>query len=444
MDEECNDKESHNFGSCFVNKPRYFGIMHLKRIVAFPLLSVVLPAFGSASTCVSEFQSLNDCLDDHGECSTCTIVGPMANPFTVGFCDKVNDSICNAFGCCQACEGQFSTYETCFSDLVSRVTFKSCEIDCARAPTPSPTSVTAVEQILDEELKSQGCVEKLSSFVNCTVKNPVQCGGCFTSSILESPRDVGFCTAATDAICQFASCCEPCSAEFVDGAACFKVVVEEVTNGNCTIDCDEYKAREPPNMGCIDRLQNYTRCVKDNPVECATCAVLNLPPNPGEDGLCEIATNSICGFAKCCSSCDDAFQEFDECFEDWVTTATMGKCKMDCDTFEGSSSVSNPSECVKSLKDYSDCVLANPMECASCVIENLPKPGGDDFCESAADSVCGFGDCCSKCTAEFDLLDDCVTSFAAAITLGKCKIDCSVNMKAKDIWWDRRGLRHLQ
>lgn len=412
-------------------------------VLALPTLHAAATFDRLSPTCVSEFHTLNDCLDDHGECSACTVIGPITTNWSNGLCDAVNDSICEAFGCCPACDAQFATYETCVAELVGRVTFQSCEIECERAPTSSPTTIAAVQEMFDEELDSQGCLDKFVAFANCTDKHSGLCDSCFVSPVPYNPRESGFCIAASAAICGFGTCCEPCQAEYVEFGACFDVIAEEVTFGSCVIDCDASGPTEQLNGGCIDRLQNYTQCVLQNPEECATCAILNLPQDPRETGFCEVATESICGFSKCCSSCDVAFQDFDECFEEWVATATFGKCLMDCDTFEGSDSNVSPSGCVDSLQAYSNCILDNPMTCGTqCIIQNLPQPTEDGFCQAAADSICGFQDCCGACDAEFDTLDKCVTTLASIVTLGECEIDCSALSAQEFFGYRHRGLRH--
>lgn len=394
-------------------------------------LATSLLLISSASACISEFQTLNACLDDVTECADCRVVGPMAGIFSDGFCDTANDSLCNAFNCCPACEQEFESYETCFADLVAKIPFGSCEIDCERAPTPAPTPTPApstlaeAETLLDEELESQGCMQHFIDFTQCAAQNPLQCGGCLLTNIPGDPLEIGFCTAANDAICGFGTCCEPCAAEFTKFDACFEVIVQDITFGNCEIDCDDFEAKEPLDAQCFNKVQNYTTCLAENPLECGTCAVLNLPSDPNENGFCEVATDSICGFSKCCSSCDDQFQEFDECFEDWVSTVTLGQCEMDCDTYEGGATGGGATDgCVDKLQTYTDCVISNPFECAMCVINNLPNPGDGDFCQAAADSVCGIGDCCSSCSAEFDDFDECFESFASTVTMGDCQIDC--------------------
>jgi len=412
----------------------------LRLATFFLLFSVTTAFFGRASTCVSEFRNLDGCMDDNPDCSSCAILGPLANPFSFGFCDTANDSMCNAFNCCTPCETEFETYETCFADLVSRVTFGNCEIDCDRAPTPSPTTLAEAEDMFNEEMEEQGCMKNFADFAACAAQNPLECGSCLISNIPDDPMEVGFCTSATDAICGFGTCCEPCDAEFVLFDQCFEVIVEEVTRGSCVIDCDDFVPTEPLDLGCIDRMTDYTKCVADNPIECAMCAVQNFPSDPREDGFCEVATDSICGFSKCCTSCEEKFQEFDECFEDWVGVATIGQCQIDCDTYKGSAGGSGGAgNCVQKLQSYSDCVLKNPIQCGLCAINNLPSPGDDGFCEAAAESVCGFGDCCNACATQFDEFDECFEDFASTVTLGDCQIDCDATNPKE--WFGARKLR---
>ncbi|KAI2492825.1 hypothetical protein MHU86_21740 [Fragilaria crotonensis] len=211
------------------------------------------------------------------------------------------------------------------------------------------------------------------------------------------------------------------------------------------IDCDAGRPKkEQLDVGCIDHLQNFTQCMMNNPVECGTCAALNLPQDPLDIGFCKAATDSICGFTKCCAACNAAFQDFNECFEDWVATITDGKCLMDCDTFESSDSDFTPSGCMDSLQAYASCILDNPMTCdRHCIIRNLPNPSESGFCQTAADSICGLQSCCGACTREFNLLDQqCVATLASTETQGKCKIDCSAFSSNHFFGYRHRGLRH--
>ena len=392
--------------------------------------------------CVSEFQTLNKCLDENDECSSCIIIGPIDVNQSQGFCDAVKDSICQAFGCCPACESTFDTYTACMADLVWRVTLQNCDVECEGTPTSSPTAVDAVQDMFDEELDSQGCMEKFEAFANCTAKNSRQCDRCFASVVQDNPRESGFCTALTDAICSFGTCCEPCQSEFVDFDACFEVIAEEVTFGHCIIDCDAGRRKEPLDKSCVDRLRNFSQCLMSNPVECGTCASLTLPHDPHEIGFCNAATDALCGFSTCCARCDVAFQDFDECFEDWVATATNGKCLMNCDTIERSDSRFTPSGCMDSLQAYSTCILDNRMTCDThCTIRNLPHPIEIGFCQAAADSICGLRSCCDACTREFNALDKCITTLASTETLGTCKIDCSASSPEEFFGYRHRGLR---
>ena len=117
-----------------------------------------------------------------------------------------NATRCNVVhGCCEGCEEQFEAYDTC---LVT-VTFFDCDIDCDAAPTPSPT-------------------------LQPTTSAPT------TDDI----TDGGFCDMATEAICGFGTCCEPCAAEFVEFDECFETIVADVTFGVFEIDCDDFEAPE--------------------------------------------------------------------------------------------------------------------------------------------------------------------------------------------------------
>jgi hypothetical protein len=404
------------------------------------LLPLASGFFNRSPPCVPEYQALEKCFGRVDGCQDCDIIGPLLNPFDVGFCDSANDSLCNAYGCCQPCENEFETYESCLADLISKLTFNTCDVECDRAPTPAPTQkvIEAGNEFI-QELEDQGCLNNFVDFATCAVQNPVQCGSCLISNIPSDPFEDGFCQAAESAICGFGTCCEPCKDEFALFDSCFEVIVQDVTFGSCEINCDNFQPAPSLDLACAERISNYTKCVTENPLECAPCAILNLPSDPRVDGFCEVATNTVCGFAQCCTSCNETFQQFDECFEDWVSAATIGQCKMDCDTYEGPTTANG--NCVESLQEYTDCVLENPFDCALCVIQNLPNPGEDDFCQAAADSVCGFGDCCKPCATQFDDFAVCFESFASAVTLGDCKIDCNAGANPRDIWFGGRALR---
>jgi len=384
-----------------------------------------------------DFRTLNNCHKETEDCEDCKILA-LSNPFSDGFCGAVNDSLCNAHGCCKGCEDQFTAYETC----LDTVTFFDCDFDCDAAPTASPTlqpttpSPTTIEQSLEselaEELEDQGCLAKFGEFAQCAAQNPLVCGGCFLSSIPDNVTDSGFCDMATDAICGFGTCCEPCISQFSDFDECFETIVADVTFGACEIDCDNFEAPADQQLldpTCVDKLTNYTDCVASNPIECVACGVINFPTVPGQDDdLCAVATDSVCGFSQCCSSCDAQFQEFDECFEDWVSLTTFGQCEIDCDTYEGDgdNDADTLGGCGDALQEYATCVQENPIRCGICIINNFPNPDAG-FCQSAGDSICGLGACCEPCSAKFDVFESCLKTLSSTVTIGECEIDCDAD-----------------
>lgn len=415
--------------------------------------AILLSSASAFLPCRQAFRAVDRCHNQNPECRDCKILA-FSNPFAVGFCDAVNDSICNALNCCEPCTDEFIEYETCIEGL----TFGGCQFDCDIAPTPppSPAPTTAAPSVslapsteeekqsdFADELEGQGCLDKFGDFAACVAANPLLCGSCFISSIPDD-MDEGFCTSAENTICGFGTCCEPCLDEFIEFDDCFEDVVEKVTFGLCDIDCDGFEPPENPPLdpACVEKVNLYTDCVADNPIECATCAVLNFPVNPGEAGFCEIATESLCGFSQCCSSCETEFQEADECVESYVSLATFGECEIDCDAHDnGGGDLSNVGACATALREYTSCVANYPLDCAFCFITNLPRPGDDEFCEAAGDSVCGFGNCCAPCSEEFDNFDECFEMFASVVTAGSCQIDCD----AEEGGIDRalRGIREV-
>jgi len=412
------------------------------RFISFAILlspvSAILP-------CSSEFRALNACHSESAGCENCNILALPRNPFSAGFCATANDALCNAYGCCSNCSETFSDYESC----LDTITFGNCDFDCEIAPTPAPTptpttsspsTIEDKESILAEELVDQGCLEKFGQFAACATNNP-SCIGCFIQSIPDDVANDGFCTSAENTVCGFGTCCEPCLEEFGEFDTCFETIVQEVTFGSCEIDCGNF---EPPadqpvlDMDCGEKLTSYRRCATDHPTECLPCGLLNLP-EIGEDGdLCGAATESICGFAQCCSSCEEKFQEFDECFETWVSVATFGQCEIDCNTFEGGEDTIDLLECSSSIRGYISCVQDNPIECAlSCAIQNLPNPD-DEFCLAATETLCGFGSCCAPCESQFEGFEICLGFIVSTDT--DCDIDCGEERESND----NRALRGLK
>jgi len=401
-------------------------------------LVILISPISAILACRKDFQALDTCHSEKEGCEDCRIIGP-SNPFSVGFCAAANEAVCNAYECCKGCETEFDTYERC----LDTATFFNCDLgDCANASTPPPTPLPTTqapsteeekeEGMLAEEMENQGCLAKFGDFAQCAAQNPLLCGGCFIESIPDDISAGGFCSSATEAICGFGTCCEPCTAEFVEFDQCFERIVADVTFGACEIDCDDFEPpadQQPLDPTCGNKLTNYTDCVADNPLECVACGVINFPTIPGQDDdLCAVATDSVCGFSQCCSSCDQEFQEFDECFESWVSVATFGQCEIDCDTFEGGNDGNDLdiNGCQDSLQEYADCVEDNPLQCALCVIQNFPNPD-DGFCQSASDSLCGLGACCTSCTAKFEGFESCLETFSSTVSLGECEINCNAD-----------------
>mmetsp|Transcript_14022 Transcript_14022/g.16098 ORF Transcript_14022/g.16098 Transcript_14022/m.16098 type:complete len:423 (-) Transcript_14022:308-1576(-) len=412
-------------------------------------LIILFSPVSAIIACFPKLQALDACHSQKEGCEDCRIIGGPSNPFFAGFCTVANDVLCNAMGCCEECEDEFNEYETCLNEA----TFFNCDLgDCENTPTPapSPSPTTAApspiaqfeENLLGEEMESQGCLEKFGNFAQCAAQNPLLCGRCFVEGIPDDISGGGLCGIANEAICGFGNCCQPCTDEFVEFDNCFETIVEDVTFGSCEINCDDYEPPadqvQPLDPTCIDKLSNYTDCVAANPQECITCGVINFPTLPGQDDdFCGVATDSVCGFSRCCSSCDAQFQEFDECFESWVSVATFGQCEIDCDTYEDDGNENTLGECGTALESYTTCVQENPLQCAICVIQNFPNPD-KGFCENAEDSLCGLGECCTPCTTEFSGFEDCLQTVSSTVSLGQCAINCPFNDGP-----GKRGLRGI-
>lgn len=414
----------------------------LRTITGYILLSSV----SAFLPCMQEFNAVDDCHKERTECSNCKILA-FSNPFAAGFCGAVEDSLCNALGCCESCDTQFAAYEKC----LEQITFGGCAFDCETAPTPVPTPAPTTlspstsqapsteeekESLLADELEETGCLDKFGVFAACAVANPLECGACFVSSIPDDVFEDGFCPSANNLICGFGTCCEPCLEEFIEFDDCFEDIVESVTFGTCEIDCDNFEpitVEDIPALDplCVEKITTYTDCIAENPIECAACAVLSFPLNPQDDGFCEISEDTLCGFSQCCSSCETQFQEADECLESWISLATFGQCEIDCDTYETNDSAIVG--CGESFQEYTDCVANYPLQCATCFITNLPDPAEDGFCQSAGDSVCGFGNCCAPCSDEFLNFDECFEMFTFAITLGECQLDCDSENASRNL-----------
>jgi len=399
-------------------------------MLRFTSFGILLLPISAILPCLREFRALDTCHSESNGCENCKILALPRNPFSAGFCGTANDALCNSYGCCSDCTVMFNEYESC----LDTISLRNCDLDCKNAPTPAPTPAPTTfapsttednESILAEELEDQGCLEKFGQFAACATRNPI-CIGCFIQSIPDDVANEGFCATAEDTICGFGTCCEPCLEEFGEFDTCFETIVQDVTFGSCQIDCDNF---EPPadqlelDMNCGEKLIRYRRCATDHPTECLPCGLLNLPEIEEGGDICSAATKSMCGFAQCCSSCEEKFQEFDECFESWLSVATSGQCEIDCDTFEGGDEDTiDLLECSSSLRGYISCVQDNPFECGLCAIQNLPNPD-DEFCQAATETLCGFGSCCSSCESQFDNFEKCIDFIVSADT--GCDIDCS-------------------
>jgi len=316
--------------------------------------------------CQEEFNVLDNCHTTNLECNDCKIL-EFQNPFTAGFCNAINEGLCEADGCCDLCINEFNAYEICLLNL--NLVF--CEINCdgvttttTLAPstsfvevvenveptTPSPTTAaTTDEESLTEELEESGCFDKFRDFGLCAVGNPIQCGLCFITNI-PIPDEIGnnigeFCATADASLCGFGSCCEPCNAEFTLFEECFQELVTDVTFGTCELDCDDNNGVDDDVTSvddCVDSLTSYSSCVINNIFGCALCVIDGLPELPGGDneeddndnddnGFCESTKSIICNFGGCCDPCEAEFMVLETCLEVASDLVTLGQCTIDCD-----------------------------------------------------------------------------------------------------------------
>ena len=389
------------------------------------------------STCGQEFTTLQKCLNTNS-CDGCNIVGPFGNPFQAGFCETTADSLCHGFGCCEPCEAEFETYEKCFADLISSVTFGGCKVDCEEATTPtatptvSPTTAFEANSAITSN-SNNNCIQKFNKFRKCVKNNDDQCSDCPVVGPPTNPFEVGFCDSVENSICAANNCCEPCEEDFEEYKECTADFVKMMTFGKCEVDCDAKDSALPAmsgasfvdalqddQQGCLNHFGAYASCVAQNPLVCGSCALLNLPNNPFENGFCDSATESICSIGSCCEPCDEEFKKFDDCFEDVVSDITRGNCKIDCDTFE------SKGNCLTKINKYATCVGDNALECGSCALLNFPTedPREAGFCAVAKDAYCGFGNCCATCEAEFKEADDCFADVVGLATRGNCDLGC--------------------
>jgi len=324
--------------------------------------TVVNAQLGSLIPCRNEFNVLDDCHTTN-ECDDCRIL-EFQNPFTAGFCNAINEGLCQADGCCDSCTDEFNAYETCLMILNLVV----CEINCDNVavttaapskedfvevveiiettPTPSatPSMISFEEGGLSDELEERGCFDKFSDFGVCALGEPIQCGLCFINNI-PIPGEIGgnideFCAVADSSLCGFGSCCEPCNSEFTLFEECFQEVVEDITFGTCQLDCDDNDSEDEVTTvdDCLDSLGAYSSCIANNVIGCALCVIAGLPELPSlpdEGGLdfdefCDSTRNIICGFGDCCQPCEAEFTALETCLETASSVVTLGQCTIDC------------------------------------------------------------------------------------------------------------------
>jgi len=293
-------------------------------------LIVLFSPISALFICRRQIRALDACHNEKDGCADCKIIGPPSNLLN-GFCDAANDSLCSASGCCEGCEEEFNEYETCLNE----VNFFNCDLgNCPEEQTEGEqTDEEQLEEEFEEEMESQGCLQKFGEFAECAAQNPLLCGSCFIESIPDDTSGVGLCSLSTEAICGFGTCCEPCAAEFTEFDQCFETIVADVTFGACEIDCDDYEAPADEGNdnilgGCGDALESFTDCVEENPLTCALCVIQNFP-NP-DDGFCQGAEDSICGLGECCTPCATEFDDLETCVKALSSLVSLGQCEVDC------------------------------------------------------------------------------------------------------------------
>lgn len=382
-----------------------------------------LPGKANISTCGNEFTTFSKCIEDNANtCSDCSVVGPVGNPFQAGFCDATANSLCHGFGCCEPCEAEFETYETCFADLISSVTFGGCEINCEDATTPT---VSPTENPNPTTSSTGTCLDKLDRFRTCIGTNEDTCSSCSILGATSNPFESGFCWSVNAAICAVKDCCQACGVEFEEYKDCTSDFVKVMSFGQCGIDCENEEdeairfADTLNDQGCLDHFTSYASCVAQNPLVCGSCVLMNLPNNPFETGFCDSATQTICSVGSCCTPCSGEFQKFDDCFEDVVTDLSAGSCNIECEKHE------SKGNCLAKVNEYTDCVADNALECGTCALLNIPTNAQDDeICDIAKHSFCGFSNCCTPCEIEYDGMDECFEDFMELVTQGQCDLDC--------------------
>jgi len=341
--------------------------------VIFPIIILITSSVVSSFPliCINELKALDKCHNEKEDCKDCkTLIGNFgSNPFSSGFCDAANDALCSVYGCCKDCKETYTNYEQC----LKTATLFNCNNlgdDCATRKNNNNVLLSWEEQeeeeLLSEELELQGCLSKFGNFVKCvTTKDSHSCNGCFVENNI--PNDISegrFCSTVTEAICGFATCCEPCTDEFIEFDECFERVVVDVTFGDCEIDCnfqipmvDQQKQQQLPfdtafeeddvkddlaagipafeeddgglddDSDCQNSLQDYATCIEDNALQCDDYICGSIIQN---NAFCQAASDSLCGLGACCTPCETEFQEFEICLETVASTTSLDECVMDC------------------------------------------------------------------------------------------------------------------
>lgn len=263
---------------------------------------------------------------------------------------------------------------------------------------------------------------------------------CSECTILQfsNPFTAGFCAAINEGLCGAYGCCEPCANVFTS----YKTCLETSNLVVCEVDCDPVEGSSEVEIGiieeeeetvtddletsgCFNKFTDFATCAIQNPLQCGSCFLNNIPiPDDfAADGFCNTAEESICGFGNCCSPCSQEFEIFDACFEEVVDDITFGLCDFDCEANGGGGGGNVVEDCTDSFGAYSNCLRENPLQCALCLLTNLPDPD-DTVCENTRNTVCGVGDCCDACVDQFDQFEICLETVSSLVTIGSCTIDC--------------------
>jgi len=200
---------------------------------------------------------------------------------------------------------------------------------------------------------------------------------------------------------------------------------------------------------CDEEFDLLDTCHNDN--ACTECRILR----PGNlfTGFCNAINTTVCNAFECCEGCETQFSNYETC----IDGVSLIACDIECDqssssTPEESTPIPDggeigeeiPSEspgatnetlvgeleeegCFDKFADFAACAVNNPLQCGACFIENIPIPEDislPNFCETAADSICGFGNCCEPCAAEFGVFDECFEDVVDDVTFGLCEFEC--------------------